>query len=155
MTTNEWFIMLDIIGCNGDCWQLFGYVHYDMMALIEECNTNCILWTMYRQQEAYGNDHGHYCWMLQDISQVAIFSVEDNHRNSCRYSPLLFIFDCLFFSPLISWLFALISFNFHLHVMLLLPSLSFFLSMFLWSIPFFYVEWMCLSLKLNNNYIQG
>src|SRR6478609_5598910 len=71
-----------------------------MMALIEEeCNTNCILWTMYRQQ-AYGNDHGHYCWMLQDISQVAIFSVEDNHRNSCRYSPLLFIFDCLFFSPL-------------------------------------------------------
>ena len=87
------------------------------------------------------------------------FSVDDNSQsNSSRHK--LYIFISFFFSPLFfltlpflfPWLFALISFNFHLHV-LLLPSLFFFLSMLLWSIPFFYVEWMCLSLKLSNNKI--
>ena len=72
------------------------------MALIEvECDTNYIILTIFYRQE-YSNDHGHYyCWMmlLQDISQVMIFFVENNHSNSCRYNPLLFIFDCLYFSP--------------------------------------------------------
>jgi hypothetical protein len=48
---------------------------------------------------------------------------------------LLFIFPP-FFDPLFSLAFRPYFFNFHLHVMLL-PSLFFFLSMFLWSIPFF------------------
>ena len=80
-------------------------------------------------------------------------SVEDNnHSNSCRYSSL-FIFDCLFFSPFFSWLLALIFFQFSsaCNVITLTTFLSFYVS--LKHTFFFYVEWMCLSLKLNNNMI--
>src|SRR6478735_785220 len=109
-----------------------------MMVLIEESNTNCILWTMYRRQQVYGsNDHGHY-WMLQKISQV-VFSVNKNHSNSCRYNlcifvsffhrPFLFLLDSLFSFFFLASCPYFFQFSFACNVITLTISLSFYVSL--------------------------
>ncbi|KAL7317162.1 hypothetical protein PS15m_012306 [Mucor circinelloides] len=96
--------------------------------------------------------------------QSSYIFVKNSHSNNSRYNPLfilivyfpLIFLDSLFsFFSFFSWLLALISFIFHLYVMLLLPSLFFLFFHVSLKHTFFYVEWMCLSLKLNNDYIQG
>ena len=116
-----------------------------VMGLIEESSTNYILWTIiYYRQQAYGNDHGlHYNnWMLQEINQAIFLSRTTIIITVVIDTTNIFLLasfpSFIFLESLFSWLFALISFNFHLHVVLLLPSLFFFLSMFLWSIPLFF-----------------
>ena len=103
-----------------------------IVLIVEECNTNyyIIFWTT---TACLGNNKRMAIIMNTTgcckRSIKLFFSVEDNSQSNSNIYKL-YIFISFFFSPFFSWLLVLISFNFHLHVILLPSYFSFFLCFF-------------------------